>query len=72
MEIILTRHAELRMKTRNVSLEMVKDALKNPDIIQTGYKNRNIAYKIFKSRKLKVVYVQEEGKNIIITAMWEE
>jgi len=46
MEIILTRHAELRMKTRNVSLEMVKDALKNPDIIQTGYKNRNIAYKI--------------------------
>ena len=52
----------------NVSKELVEDAIRNPDRIDAGYKNRLIAQKGFdETHVLRVVYESVEEKFVVIT-----
>ena len=72
MEIVLTKHAQERCELRGINLEMIKDTIINPEKRSKGYKERLLAFKKYEDRFLKVVYVIEENKYIILTAIWEE
>ena len=72
MEIVLTRHAQERFELRGITLEIIRDTIINPEKKTKGYKERFLAFKRYEDRFLKVVYVVEENKYIIITAIWEE
>jgi hypothetical protein len=52
----------------SVTKEIVEDVVKNPDRIDTGYKKRLIAQKVFDdTHVLRVVYEVLQGKNYVIT-----
>jgi hypothetical protein len=69
--IIYTEHALRRMSVRNITEQMVIEALSNPEQTGTGYKNRALAYKGFGGKRIKVVYTEEKEKLIIISVMWD-
>ncbi|MFH1890814.1 MAG: DUF4258 domain-containing protein [Candidatus Kuenenbacteria bacterium] len=71
MKIIISPHAKLRMALRNISREMVQLALANPDYGDTGYLGRNLAYKKFGNKYIKVVYIVENNTYSIITIIWQ-
>lgn len=67
---ILTRHAEERMRERNISEKEVEKALRNPDINYPGKRGEiNIIKQIKEDKKIRVVYREEKMLKIIITAI---
>ncbi|MBC7187987.1 MAG: DUF4258 domain-containing protein [Calditrichaeota bacterium] len=70
--IIFTTHARERMALRGISEEMVSRALQEPEEKAFGYRNRMVAFRRFPQGRIKVVYTEEQGRVIVITAMWEE
>jgi hypothetical protein len=67
---ILTDHAKQRMKERNISPRDLEIALESPDISYIGKQGEiNVVKEIGKGKKIRVVYVFEGMKKIIITAM---
>lgn len=72
MQIIYTAHARQRMALRGITEEMVRQALEMPDERGTGYRERSLVYRRFPQGRIKVVYVQEQVRMIVITVMWEE
>jgi hypothetical protein len=72
VEIVYTAHARQRMAARGISDEMVRQALEMPEERGTGYRNRRLAYRRFSQGRIKVVYVEQEGRIVVITVMWEE
>lgn len=60
------------MALRNITDEMVRQALEMPDEQGTGYRDRPLAYRRFPQGRIKVVYVEEGGQIVVITVMWEE
>jgi len=50
---------------------MVKETLFNPEQTETGYESRTLAYKSFGDKRIKVVYVKENEKHVIISVMWD-
>ena len=51
-----------------VTKELVEDVVRQPDRIDTGYKERLIAQKVFDdTRVFRVVYEVLPGKNYVIT-----
>lgn len=71
-EIIYTAHAKQRMILRGISDDMVRQALETPDERTTGYLNRSIVYRRFSQGRVKVVFVEEESRIVVITVMWED
>jgi hypothetical protein len=69
LEIIFSRHAKKQMKWREVSEEEVKLTLTDFDKIEDSIKGRKNAYKQFPTRLIKVTFIEEAGKIIVITAM---
>ena len=67
MNIIFTKHAKERIKTYNLSDDIVKDAIQNPDEIAEGYEETIIAHKLLNKHLLRVVYVTENNIIKIIT-----
>ncbi len=73
MIIHFTDHALMKielLKTHGVkvSRELIEDTLRNPDIIDRGYKNRLIAQKRITERHvLRVVYEEKDGEFTVIT-----
>ena len=67
MNIIFTKHAKERIKTYNLSDDIVKDAIRNPDEIVEGYEETMIAHKLLNKHLLRVVYVTEKNIVKIIT-----
>jgi hypothetical protein len=66
----LTDHARRRMEERNISIKDLKTALECPDISYKGKRGEiNVIKEIGKDKKIRVVYVVERKKKIIITAM---
>ncbi|MBI2043303.1 DUF4258 domain-containing protein [Candidatus Pacearchaeota archaeon] len=72
MKIIYTDYAEDTIKDRKFSKEIIEDALKNPDEIVKGKRNRKIAHKIIKNKLLRVVFEENENAKtyIVITAYY--
>ncbi|MCD6517594.1 MAG: DUF4258 domain-containing protein, partial [Candidatus Aminicenantes bacterium] len=67
---ILTRHAEERMRERNISEKEVEKALRNPDMNYPGKSGEiNIIKQIKEDKKIRVVYREEKMLKIIITAI---
>jgi hypothetical protein len=69
LEVIFSRHAKRQMKYREISEEEVKLTLTDFDKIEDSIKGRKNAYKQFPTRLIKVTFIEEAGKTIVITAM---
>ena len=50
---------------------MVRAALANPEQTDIGYKNRLLAYKSYGNRKIKIVYIKEDERFVIISVIWD-
>jgi len=69
-DYILTNHVKLRMKERNISENELEEVLKSADISYPERRGETNAIKeIKKGRKVRVTYVIEKKRKIIITAM---
>ncbi|MCS4541941.1 MAG: DUF4258 domain-containing protein [Euryarchaeota archaeon] len=65
MEIIIPKHAKKRIETYNLTEELVKKTVENPEEIVDGYGRRLIAHKRLNDYILRVVY-EQRGKDIIV------
>jgi len=69
-DYILTNHAKLRMKERNISEKELERVLESPDISYPGRRGEtNVAKEVEKGKNVRVTYVVKKKKKIIITAM---
>jgi len=68
--IILTRHAEERLKQRSISLEQVKKAIYEPHITLPAWGKKKRVMRDFGARCLDVIYRESENTIILITAVW--
>ena len=66
MNIIIPPYAQERIKRYNLTEDLIKDALINPDEIVEGYEGRKIAHKMLNEHMLRVVYLKvEDGVKVI-------
>lgn len=72
LNVVYTTHARHRMVQRSITGDMVNKTLELPDKEDTGYRAKLLAYRCFPQGCIKVVYVEESEKIIVITVMWEE
>ena len=68
--IILTKHAEERLKQRDIKLEQVKKALYEPNVILPAWGKKKRVMKDFGNKCLDVIYIENENNIILITAVW--
>jgi hypothetical protein len=72
-DYFITDHARQRMKERNISIKDLEVSLEFPDISYKGKRGEiNVIKEIKKGKTIRVVYVWEGKKKIIITAMQKE
>ena len=68
VKIIIPPYAKERIKRYNLTEEIVKDALKNPDETVKGYEGRLIAHKLLDEQHvLRIVYDKESDNLKVIT-----
>lgn len=67
MNIEILPHARERMAVYNVTENLVKETIENPDNIVEGYENRKIAQKKLNGYVLRVVYEEKNSSRIVIT-----
>lgn len=67
MKIDITNHAIERMQKYDVSEELVKDTVNNPDSIADGYAGRKVYQKKLNSYIVRVVVEENEGIKRVIT-----
>ena len=60
------------MALRGVSEAMVRDTVENPERTESGYGGRLVALRGWGTRLLKVVYVREGARVVIVTTIWEK
>ena len=66
MKVIIPHYAKERIKIYNLTEDLVKGALINPDETVKGYKGRLIAHKLLNEHILRVVYMKiEKGLKVI-------
>lgn len=72
MHIICPIHAKERMEQRNITMELIEQAVFNPDIkLPTRQGRRRRVMKKFGSKTLDVVYEPRgENKLVLVTAVW--
>ncbi len=68
--IILTKHAEQRLRERGITLHQVRYAVTNPDMILPAWDKKKRVMKDFGARCLDVIYREKESVIILITAVW--
>lgn len=68
--LTLPDHAKLKMRQRNLSEQMVREVLENPDRVFPSYGNRLIAEKNLGKLNLRVVFVKEGNTTVVITVHW--
>ncbi len=71
-KIVYTGHALARMKERNISRSLVEDTVRHADKRIFRKDERVQALKEFPQGVLKVVYVEEKTRFLIITTYWEK
>ena len=69
---IYTRHAERRIKQRNLSKTQIEETMLQPDKVLPGFKKRMLGRRDFSGNMLEVVYRQEGDTTVILTAYWLE
>ena len=68
--VILTKHAEERLRERNIRLDQVKQAIHEPTVSLPAWGNKKRVMRDFGSRCLDVIYREKENAIILVTAMW--
>jgi hypothetical protein len=71
MVIEYTRHAMRRMKWRKISEADVESAVKDPDRVEVGERNRINAYKAIGKKLLKITIFHENDVIRVITGVWK-
>ena len=67
-KVIFVQHALDRMKERGITQEQVKTALKFDGIIDDRNEKRKVAQRLIEERLLRVVYEEEGGEIIVVSA----
>lgn len=71
-KLYFSRHAKKQMKWRGVTQNDVRDTVLYPDELKTlEIKNRKAALKRINKKLLKVVYIEEKNRIVIITALYK-
>jgi len=71
MDIIFTDYSEESISDRNISKEVIKDALLNPEeIVKAKKENRMIAHKMVGDKLLRVVFEANKKAYIVVTAYY--
>jgi len=68
--IILTKHAEERLRERNITLQQVRYTISNPDMTLPAWDKKKRVMKDFGSKCLDVIYRETESVIVLITAVW--
>ncbi|WP_099209478.1 DUF4258 domain-containing protein [Thermococcus henrietii] len=68
MEIRFIPHALQRLEERGIPRELVEEAVKNSDEVRDGYCGRKVAQKRLNGRLIRVIFEEEEGDVVVITA----
>ncbi len=70
-KIVVSNHAQLQLKERDLSRALVEEVLRKPDQIIEGQFGRKIAQRVIRQGKVpwlfRVVYVQEGDKLVVVT-----
>lgn len=69
--IYYTEHARARMILRDITEEMVKGALLNPDRVGIGYDGKSLVFKKFNKGIVKIVFKNKKNSQIIVSVIWE-
>ncbi len=69
--IYYTVHARARMILRNITEEMIKSALLNPDKVGLGYDGKSLVFKKFDKGIIKIVFSKKKNSIIIVSVIWE-
>lgn len=72
MKLILTDHARQRMEGRNITEEMVADAVQRPEVVLPSFRERKLARKEIGGKTLEVVFKRELDEIVVITVYWLE
>jgi len=67
VKIIIPLYAKARISRYNLTEDLVKDALRNPDEIVKGYEGMLIAHKLINEHVLRVVYLKVKDDLKVIT-----
>ena len=68
--IILTKHAEERLKQRNIKIEQVKKAIYEPHATMPAWGNKKRVMRDFGDKCLDVIFREKENVIILITSVW--
>jgi hypothetical protein len=68
-EIHLTRHAQRRLKWRNISLDDVEACLTHPDKVEQMPTGRTNASKSIGKKLIRVSYVEEEERIMVVSVV---
>ena len=68
--IILTKHAEERLKERKINLEQVRRAIYDPSVSIPAWGKKKRVMKDFGDRCLDVIYIEKENTIVLVTAVW--
>jgi hypothetical protein len=60
-------HSKQMMKERNITEELVTQAIKAPDSVSVSYRSRKLYRKKVQGKILEVVTSQESGKILVVT-----
>ncbi len=69
MKIYFSRHARRQMKWRGISEAEVKDTVSDPEAVEDSISGRKNALKHIGKKWLKVTFVEEGDRIIIVTAI---
>ena len=67
-QITFIQHALDRLKERGISEELVIEVIRNPDNVDSEIEGRKIAQKLIKGKLLRIIYDDEEGSIVVISA----
>ena len=70
MEIIFTNHSQIRIEERGISLLRIRETIKKPDKKAISYLVTTKASKKYGNKTLEVVFRQNHGKVVVITAYY--
>ena len=68
--IVFTQHALIKLQQRNIKRELVLQTLQKPDRIIYAEHGRICAFKKFRTLRLKVVFIKQAERIIVITQHW--
>lgn len=69
MEVYFSRHACRQMRWRDISEDEVSLTIQHPDKTEDSTKGRKNAFKCIGTRLLKVTYIVEGHRIVIVTAI---